>query len=234
MKIQKIKLYHYPATRSARVKWVLHELLDDKFEVEIVPLYEGAQYKEDYLNKNPFHCVPTLEFTQADGEVIRMIESGAMLALLVDAFPEKKLAPPAHEISPQRIDYLQMLHFGVTTMDMMLWQIRVHTHLLPSAERDDRTVTRYREKFITEVEPLLKSRLEDAQFICGGEFSGADCVIAHNVMWARNYQMCADKVFKKYMLRVARRPAFRSAFSDANEFTVEIPEGKTTSNKFTG
>ena len=55
MNFKRLKLYHYPATRSARVKWLLHELLDDDFDVEVVPLYEGAQYSEDYLAKNPNH-----------------------------------------------------------------------------------------------------------------------------------------------------------------------------------
>ena len=67
MDITKLKLYHYPATRSARVKWVLHELVGDVFETEIVSLYEGGQYSTTYLKKNPNHCVPTLELTLADG-----------------------------------------------------------------------------------------------------------------------------------------------------------------------
>ena len=48
MNFTRLKLYHYPATRSARVKWLLHELLDDEFDVEVVPLYEGVQYSEDF------------------------------------------------------------------------------------------------------------------------------------------------------------------------------------------
>jgi glutathione S-transferase len=34
MNIQKLKLYHMPASRSARVKWVLHEALGDDFAVD--------------------------------------------------------------------------------------------------------------------------------------------------------------------------------------------------------
>jgi len=34
VKIQKLKLYHMPASRSARVKWVLHEAVGDDFEIE--------------------------------------------------------------------------------------------------------------------------------------------------------------------------------------------------------
>ncbi|MDH3900947.1 MAG: hypothetical protein OEU51_07865 [Gammaproteobacteria bacterium] len=38
-----------------------------------------------------------------------------------------------------------------SSMDMMLWQIRTHTHLLGD-DSDERTVTRYRSKFTREIE----------------------------------------------------------------------------------
>ena len=220
MDITKIKLYHYPATRSARVKWMLHELVGDAFETEIVSLYEGDQYSAAYLKKNPNHSVPTLELTLADGRSMHMIESGAMVALLADAYPEKQLSPPPGELFA-RADYLQMLHFGTTWMDMMLWQIRLHEHLLPEAERDPATIARYRRKFTTEAEPQLHDRLCETPFICGPDFCAADCVIAHNVYWARTYGMCRALPFKQYLSRVSKRPAFISAFSDARDFNLK-------------
>ena len=63
MDFTRLKLYHCPATRSARVKWLLHELIDDEFDVENVPLYDCAQYRPEYLEKNPNHNVPSLEIT---------------------------------------------------------------------------------------------------------------------------------------------------------------------------
>ncbi len=90
---KRLKLYHFPATRSVRVKWLLHELLGDDFDVEVVPLYDCAQYSPEYLGKNPNHNVPSLEITLENGERRVMLESGAMVALLADIFPEKGLAP---------------------------------------------------------------------------------------------------------------------------------------------
>jgi len=229
----RFKLYHYPATRSARVKWLLHELLDD-FDVEIVPLYDGAQYEEDYLRLNPNHNVPTLEIMMADGSSAHMLESGAMISFLADAFPEKNLAPPAGEASLRRADYLQMLHFGASWMDMMLWQIRIHENILPDDEKDPATIDRYRRKFADEVEPQLKQRLEKTSYICGDEFYAADCVIAHNVAWARSYGLCSDKTFRAYLANVSRRPAFGLAFADAHQFSHEVPDNARSSGRFTG
>jgi glutathione S-transferase len=228
----KFKLFHFPATRSARVKWMLHEVLDDDFEVEVVQLYEGQQYSPAYLERNPNHAVPTLEVTFADGNTLNMVESGAMVSWLADAFPQKQLAPAANSLSPERADYLQMMQFGASSMDMMLWQVRIHEHVLPEDQKDARTIERYREKFVKEVEPQLTSRLDAGGYVCGDTFSAADCIIGHNVTWARGYGLCQDEAFRKYLSRVSKRPAFVKAFADAREFKRQAPD--STESGFTG
>ncbi len=232
MKIAAATLYHFPASRSARARWALHETIGDDFELRTVELYRGEQYRDDFVEKNPNHNVPLLEITTEDGAVHRMLESVAMVEWLVDAFPAKGLAPPAGP-SLARADYLQMLHFGGSWMDMMLWQVRIHEHVLPSDQADDRTIERYRRKFVDEVEPQLAARLERNAFICGEAFSGADIVIGHNVTWARGYGLCRDELYRGYLSRLSKRPAFGKAFDDAHRFSAEVP-GKDRNTRFSG
>jgi glutathione S-transferase len=78
---------------TGRAARPLHELVGDAFEVEIVPLLDAVQYTPDYLRRNPNHCVPTLEITMEDGASMHMTESGAMVALLADAFRRSALRP---------------------------------------------------------------------------------------------------------------------------------------------
>jgi len=217
MTIKSIKLYHYPLSRSARVKWLLHELLGDNFETERVALMQGAHYSEDFLVKNPNHAVPVLDIEFDDGTSKTMFESGAMIILLADAYPDKTLAP-APENLLDRADYLQMVYFGGAWMDMMLWQIRLHEDLLPKAVQSARVAAFNRDKFVNEVEPQLKIRLEHHPYICGETFSAADCMIGQNINWARAYKMCQDPVFKSYMSRVSKREGFIKAFADAKDF----------------
>lgn len=233
MKIRHLKLYHFPATRSARVKWLLHELLGEDFEVKKVELYSGAQYEPAYLEINPNHNVPLLEVTWEDGSVQRMIESGAMVTFLADAYPDRKLAPPAHA-TRERADYLQVLHFASTWMDMMLWQVRIHEHVLPAPEKDPRTLARYRGKFEEEAEPQILARLERSTFVCGDAFTAADCIVGHNVFWGTGYGMCRNPTFARYLGTLSGRPAFRMAFSDLADFTPEVPEGAGLPSRFTG
>jgi glutathione S-transferase len=158
-----------------------------------------------------------------------------MIAFLADLFPEKGLAPAPGVFSVERADYLQMLHFGTSSMDMMLWQIRIHTHLLGS-DSDDKTIRRYRDKFAREVEPQLMARLGKQDYICGARFSAVDCVMGQNISWAQAYGLCQDAVFSDYMLRMSERPAFVKAFSDAAGFSVVIPDEKRAvfEDNFTG
>lgn len=234
MTTPRFKLYHFPATRSARVKWMLHEVLDDDFEVELVPLYEGKQYESDYLSMNPNHNVPTLEITMPDGQVKHLLESGAMVTFLADAFAEKGLAPPPSPLSLERADYLQMLHFGASWMDMILWQVRVHEHLLADDQKDPRTIERYRSKFVEEIEPQLRRRFEKHAFICGDAFTAADCIVGHNVIWARGYGLCQDEIFRAYISKLSKRPAFVKAFADARSFKKEAPDNSELVERFTG
>lgn len=233
MTIRRLKLWHYPATRSARVRWLLHELLDDDFDLVRLELYAGAQYAPEYLAINPNHNVPLLEVTRDDGSVQHMIESGAMVTFLADAFPDKGLAPAPGD-SAARADYLQVLHFASTWMDMMLWQVRIHEHVLGSGDRDDRTIARYRRKFVEEAEPQIAARLERSTYACGEQFTAADCVVGHNVFWGSGYGMCRRDVFRRYLGTLSSRPAFAKAFSDLGDFKPQVPDDGGLSKRFTG
>lgn len=181
-------------------------------------LMKGAQYSPDFLRMNPNHAVPVLEVHEQDGNVFSMFESGAMLTFLADAFPEKGFAPAATGQRQARADYLQMLYFGCSSMDMMLWQLRMHRDLLPEGERDAATEARYLDKFRTEVEPQLLTRLEKHPYICGERISAVDCLMAQNINWARAYGLCQDAAFKRYHQMLQERPAYRSAYADRADF----------------
>jgi glutathione S-transferase len=114
------------------------------------------------------------------------------------------LAPPADRFSLARVDYLQMLHYGTSWMDMMLWQIRVHTHLLGN-DRDDKTIARYHKKFIAEVEPQLSKRLNATEHICGAQFSAVDCVMGQNVSGPKRMALPGE-VFANYIRRLRSAP----------------------------
>jgi glutathione S-transferase len=231
--ITHLKLSHFPATRSARVLWAIYETANCPVTVDVVNLYGGEQYSTDYLTLNPNHNVPVLEISWNDGTAQTMLESSAMIVFLADAFPAAQIAPRL-DAGAARADYLQMLSFGGSWMDMMLWQIRIHEHILPGGERDAKTIARYRSKFVNEVEPQLAMRLDRHAFICGEHFTAADCMIGHNVTWARGYGLCQDGRYRDYLSRLSKREAFQRAFADASSFSLKPPERKGNPSPFSG
>jgi glutathione S-transferase len=117
-----------------------------------------------------------------------MLESAAMVALLADAFPEKGLAP-SPGLSFARADYLQVLHSGAS-IDMMLWQIRIHEDILRESEKDVRTVVRYKSKFSKEIVPQLRSRLDQGH--SSAEINSPRLTVSlHTVSFGLDYMDCA-------------------------------------------
>jgi glutathione S-transferase len=220
--IKRMKLFHFPMSRSARVKWLLHELVGDDFDLEVVPLYDGAQHSSEFLALNANHAVPILQVIPENAEPFTIIESGAIIAWLADGFSDSALAPPP-EATRERADYLQILHFCASWFDMMLWQIRVHQDLTPPERRPQRIIDSFVKKVRREVEPQLERRLAQGGYATGSAFSAADCVLGHNVRWARFYDLCGQPVFDHYLDRLAERPAYIAAFADAGDFALVPP-----------
>jgi len=213
--ISNVTLYHYPLSRSARVKWLLHEMRGEDFKTIRVALRKGEQFTPEFLSKNPSHGVPVLDVTYTDGTQQIITESLAILTWLADL--DDRFAPPAADLRA-RADYLQVMALGGAWMDQMLWNIRLHETILPKTARNSDFAAFNRDKIKNEIAPQLSARLEKHDFICGDNFSAADCMTAHNINWAGAYGLCRTDVFKSYMSRMKSRPAFQLAFADAKEF----------------
>ena len=212
-----ITLYHYPLSRSARVKWLLHEILGEDFTTVKLDLLRGEGMAAEFLAKNPNHAVPVIDVVHADGREQTIIESGAILLWLAETYAGAGMAPPLDD-PIARADYHQIMAFGSTSVDMMLWQIRLHRDLLPKPMRHAAQVELYMAKFKNEVEPQLTARLEQGPYMCGEPFTAADCLMGQNINWANAYGLARSDVFKAYMKRLKSRPAFQMAFADAAEF----------------
>jgi glutathione S-transferase len=222
MRIAKLRIHHFPATRSVRALWAAYETAPCPVEILPLNLYRGEHMKPEFLAINPNHNVPVMEVEWEDGSRQVILESAAMVVFLADAFPGAGLAP-AELCSPARADWLQVIHLGSTQMDMALWQVRIHEHILPAEQRDQNTIDGYRGKIANEFEPQIRSRLERGDFMCGDAFSAADIIMGYNVFWARGYGLCQDPIFRRYFSRLTKREALAKALADAKDFTLAPP-----------
>jgi glutathione S-transferase len=222
MRIAKLRIHHFPATRSVRALWAAYETAQCPVEILPLNLYRGEHMRPEFLAINPNHNVPVMDVEWEDGSHQVILESAAMVVFLADAFPGAGLAP-AELSSPARADWLQVIHLGSTQMDMALWQVRIHEHILPAEQRDPNTIDRYRGKIVNEFEPQIRSRLERGDYMCGDAFSAADIIMGYNVFWARGYGLCQDPIFRRYFSRLTKREALVKALADAKDFTLAPP-----------
>jgi glutathione S-transferase len=215
-KIDRFTLYHYPLSRSLRVRYLLEEL-NAPHEVIKVDMMRGEGMSEAHLARNPNHAVPVLTVHYGDGTEQTLIESGAMMVFLADAFPMAGLTPPIED-TLARAEYLQAMFFQAAHLDMSLWQIRLNETLFPEAVRSPAIAAFNRDKVEREIIPQMEAQLAKSAWICGDQFTAVDCITAQNVNWMRAYGMGRQGPLRDYMKRHLARPAWQRATADAKEF----------------
>ncbi|GLQ22795.1 glutathione S-transferase [Algimonas ampicilliniresistens] len=215
-KIKHLTLYHYPLSRSARVRFLLEELGFD-YELVNVNMLRGEGMSEAHMARNPNHAVPVLDIAYDDESQQTLIESGAMILWLADAFPSAGLAPVVEDFRA-RAEYTQQILFQAAHVDMSLWQVRLNETLFPEPVRSQPIAAFNRDKLEREMIPQMEARVSAHDWICGDTFTAADCIAAQNVNWMRAYGLAKTGPLRDYMHRLKARPAFARAFADAKDF----------------
>lgn len=172
-----IRLHHVPQSRSMRVLWLLHELGAD-FEVVRWP-FDKTLRSPEYLALNPAGRVPALEM---DGQVIW--ESGAILELLCEAYPESPMGrAPGH---PERAEWLIWVHFAETLSQHVAALTQQHVALYEDAMRSP-VVMQIEAKRIGKCYDALEARLEGRAYLLESGFSAADVAVGQAIYMARHF-----------------------------------------------
>lgn len=201
-----MKLYYTPNTRAIRPRWLLEEM-QLPYELKHIDLFGGEGYSKEYLRIHPHGQVPALE---TDGQVI--YESGAICSWLADTHPDAQLAPAPD--NGKRAQYEQWMFYAPGTMEPPLWQILLHTMLLPEDQRLS-SVVKMNEETYAKCIPVLDAALEGKDYMLGDDFSAADIMIGSALVWGSNYlsSISLDDYpnVKHYMQRLIERPAYQRA-----------------------
>jgi glutathione S-transferase len=197
-----IELYHTPATRSCRPRWLLEEL-GVPYRIRPVDLFGGE--------RNPAHPLGSVPAVRVDGTTL--IESGAICHWLADRFPDRRLAPVPDD--PQRPLYEQWMFFVPATLEPPAFEILLHTTLLPEKKRVEAIVP-FATKAYRRVLRMLSRELDHDGFLLGSEFSCADIMLGTTLTWLpgelQGYPPLSD-----YTERVTTRPAYRRAMAPASD-----------------
>ena len=199
-----IKLYGSGPSRWVKPYWLLRELAVP-FEPVIVSIPKGEHVQPEHLARNPFGKIPVLE----DG-AFRLFESSAICSHLVDAHPDKQLAPTPGTRERAVVD--QWVSFAVTELEQPLWRIARHRFIYPDASRIPADIALACEDFRTQATTLEQQMRADC--MVGDRFTIADLTLTYTLRWARSVRVVGVDLLeqhprlKAYVEKHSSRPAF--------------------------
>lgn len=199
-----IKVYHAPATRSARVLWVLEEL---GVPYETVSLtYPPRVHHPEYQDVNPINTIPTM----VDGQV-HLTESLAICEYLARTYGPKGLIPEAADpLFPQ---YLQFFHYGEATLAPPLGVMVRYSFREPPERRLPQAVDDARETFVERLEPVRRA-IANRPFLAGETLTLADVSVGYALALAERLRI-GDQFgpeVQSYLDRLKALPARQRAY----------------------
>lgn len=202
-----LKFYHAPWSRSSNVLWLLEELGVD-YQLEHIGIRQEGGAPESYREVQPNKKVPAIEH---DGVVVT--ERAAITIYLCDAFPKAGLAPKIGD--RDRAPYLSWLVYADAVFDPVVaaraqnWTYRPISFSYGAFE---------------DMVANLERRLEQAPYIAGERFTGADVQMAGNMKYVMQQKWLPEKkVFLDYIARATDRPAEKRAADRDQALAMTVP-----------
>ncbi|MFW2440889.1 MAG: glutathione S-transferase family protein [Arenicellales bacterium] len=191
-------LYYQPGSRAQRVRWTLEELKLE-YRLQYIDLQKGEGRSPEYLAIHPLGQLPALK---VNDEV--MIESGAIVQWLAEAYPDGGLAPSNN--SPQRRDFLQWMFFSVTSLEWPAWEIVLHQKILEDKQAVKEIIP-FAMKRLQSVLTTLEQSLDGRDYILDYGYSAADIMLGYTLMWFKA-ELDAYPALQTYVERLQQRPAY--------------------------
>ncbi len=218
----KLTLHHCHQTRSMRVLWLLHEL-DVPFDVVVHGF--GKNLRDPaFLARNPAGRVPALEM---DGKAI--FESGAMMELLCEAFPDSGLGRMVSD--DERADWLVWVHFAETISQHTAALTQQHVALYEDHMRSP-IVMKLEAARLGKCLAALEGRLSSRKYILDRGFSAADIAVGQAIYMARHFRDIAPfGALSAWYDRITARPAFEASLPPTgvqglyDRDFYEVPDG---------
>ena len=200
-----ITIYSFPKTRGRRITWMMEELGED-YDFKLVPFGETGFKSEEFVKINPAGKVPAI----VDGELV-LTESAAIVTYLGDKYPDKGLVPAAG--TAERGKYDQWSYFVLSELEQSLWTIAKHKFALPEDKRVPAIFDTAAWEFQQALN-LLSQGLDGNDFILGDNFSAADILVCHTLIWGTNFgQPIEQDNLKAYQEKVSSREALQRAIA---------------------
>jgi glutathione S-transferase len=194
-----MKLFYAPGACSIGIHVLLEEI-GKPYEVQLVNLREGAQFKPDFTAVNPKSKVPTLK--RDDGSVLT--EYPAIAVWLASTFPEAKLLPKDADKLARALEYTD---YAVATLHMQGFSRIFRPSNYAPSEADHAAVKAKGEEIFSKGLGLFDKALEGKDYLLG-EFSFADSALFYlSFWWADRLGKTLPPNVAKHYERMKARPS---------------------------
>ena len=200
-----ITLHHVPFSRSFRVLWLLEELGLD-YEVKRYSIRDGSMRDTAFLKVSPAGRVPALEM----GDRV-LFESGAIVQMLCETYPDHGLAPAPG--GRDRARFLECLGFA-ETMGSLIESLNLQQVFLHDPGDASPVVIKITTARLAATLKALERLLGDQPYLLKGGFSAADVMMGFNLLAVPYYvKLDGFHVVQAYAARIAARPAYKAALA---------------------
>lgn len=195
-----ITLYGIPNTRSTRVAWALAEAGIDDYQFSVVDFKSGEQLGDAFRQLNPGCKIPVLVHDE-----LVLTESAAIVNYVANQFCPELMPSSAAE----KAHYDRWCYFVLSELEQGLWTIGKHKFALPEEHRVEGIFETASWEFQKALS-LLSEGLGEKTFILGEQFSGADILIAHTLLWALAFKQPVEQEnLTRYLARAIARPGYQ-------------------------
>ena len=193
-----IKLYGIPRSRSLRVSWTLEELGLD-WQYRQINFANGDANDPEFLAANPCAKVPAL----VDNGVA-ISESAAIVLYLAEKYGQGGLLPETG--TPESALHHKWISFIISELEQPLWTMGKHKFALPEAQRLPAILPVAKWEF-DKAAALAEKWLPESEFLLGEQFTVADILLGHTLLWATRFEQDIPAKLTAYRDRVTQRPA---------------------------
>jgi glutathione S-transferase len=217
-----MKLYYHPVSTTSRPVMMFADDAKIPLDYQIVDLFSGEQYKDEFVAINPCHMVPVLE----DGD-FRLTESTAILKYLADVSGSPAYPKGLRERARvnERMDWVNTQFSRDFTYGF------VYPQLLPMFKRKDEAVQAAtlewgRERARDWLRVLDGCVLGDRKFLCGDDLTIADYFAASFVALGETIRcdFSAYANVRRWLETMKSQPSWRKANEAIDGFAASVKD----------
>ncbi|SEI95022.1 glutathione S-transferase [Azotobacter beijerinckii] len=200
-----MKFYMTPGSCSTGIHILLEEL-ELVFEVHLVNLLAGDQFKPEYLALNPKATIPTL--VRDDGTALTDFQSIAWW--LARRHPKRRLLP---EDADGEARVLEAMNFAVGTLHGQGFA-RIFTTEKFATDAAQHEAVQAQGREILERGFAVADRLLEGREYLAGSFGIADCALFYVEFWADRTGIALPANCQAHYRRMLQRPAVRQVLME--------------------